>query len=922
MNFLNNSKVATFIKNKDWSIHPLGEPESWPIELKVILSSILSQTKARIIYYEEVGYTFFNDALIESLGGGDHSGRIGVPGIDMWGQLWTPELSNSFNYVMSGKGNVDKVDQKLMIPRNEQIEVSYWTYNFSPITSLDGNISGVLVSCDEKTSDVQARQRLSNVLESSSDFIAAVDKNMRYMFFNDAHCDEYERIFGTDLQIGTHVLEQLNNFPEEKNKALEIWDRALSGERFTVTEEFSIEKSGPKTYEFSYSPIYNDDGEMIGATQISRDVSDFVRSEQDLYESQQSFIALSESMPQIVWSASASGENEYCNKKWVEYTGISVEDARDGSFFKAFHPDDAIKAKDKWMVSLKNISEFSAECRLRSIEGEYRWFLIRALPYEFNSQTSHHRWVGTCTDIHDHKVVSEQLTKSEDRLNVTLTSAGIGLWDYDLVEENVYLSDTFVDEWGINSESFNEEVSTVLDLIHPSDRKRVVFEIELAITQESNFDVEFRIIKNNVMVWMNAKGRCVFDKSGRAIRLSGTCLNITKKKKNVIELQKAMKQAESASHLKSAFLANMSHEIRTPLGVISGFNDLLLAEDISLAEKKQYSTIVKKTTEQLITIINDILDLSKVESGQFVTENIKFSISELVKDIIKAFSVKAEQKGLKLDFYISENTKDSFISDPTRIKQILFNLVSNSIKFTNTGSIDIFVKREGTSLTIAIEDSGIGIPADKVNRLFKPFSQSDVSMTRKYGGTGLGLALSKKLAHLLEGSLELTNSEEGKGSLFTLTVEEQGSKDLTPAREEENLAVESNSNAISGLSILLVEDAKENQILFKTLLEARGVSVDIANNGLEGVQKALTGSHNLVLMDIQMPVLDGYTATRRLRDIGFSKPIIALTAHAMSEVREQCLGVGCNDYATKPLDIESLCAKILNQVNPNERVVT
>jgi PAS domain S-box-containing protein len=922
MDFLNNSKIAKFIKNKDWRDHPLGEPKSWPLEFKVHLSTILSQTNARIIYFGENNYTFFNDALVESLGEGDHLNKIGVPGVEMWGELWPSELVHSFEYVMSGKGSVDHEDKKLMMPKNGRIERTYWTYNFSPLKCLGGNILGVLVSCIDKTADVLAKQRLSNVLESSSDFIAAVGLDMKYLFFNNAHANEYKRVFGKKLKIGVHVLEKFLNFPDEKLIGEKIWKRALSGEIFSVTEEFCVEKSGPRTYQLSYSPIFDDNGEVVGSTQISRDVSEFIRNEQDLYESQQSFIALSESMPQIVWSASASGENEYCNKKWTEYTGINVEDARTGSFFKAFHPEDAVKAKDKWVESLKNVSEFSTECRLLRADGEYRWFLIRALPYEFNSINSHHRWVGTCTDIHDHKMITDQLSKSEDRLNVTLNSSGICLWDYDLHDEDVYLSDTFIDEWGIDSELFNGEVSTVLDLIHPSDRKRVILEIELTIQQESSFDIEFRIIKNDKLVWMNAKGRSLYNKLGSAVRLSGTCVNITKKKKDVIELQKAMKQAESANHLKSAFLANMSHEIRTPLGVISGFNDLLLAEDISINEKKQYSSIVKKTTEQLITIINDILDLSKVESGEFVTENIKFSISELVKDTVKAFSVKAEQKGLKLDFYISEGAKDLFISDPTRIKQILFNLMSNAIKFTNTGSIDLFVKREGSSLTIAVEDSGIGIPTDKINRLFKPFSQSDVSMTRKYGGTGLGLALSKKLAQLLEGSLELTNSEEGKGSLFTLTVEEQSTKELTPDRQREHLTLDKDLKSISGLKILLVEDAKENQILFKTLLEARGVSVDIANNGLEGVQKALTGSHNLVLMDIQMPVLDGYTATRRLRDIGFSKPIIALTAHAMSEVREQCLGVGCNDYATKPLNIETLCAKILNQVNPDDKLLS
>lgn len=922
MDFLNNSKTAKLIRDKNWKKHPLGQPHDWPVELKVHLSSLLCQSTPGVIYFSKEAYFFFNDNFLSYLGDGSHSEKIGMSGKEVWGQLWDSTTGHYFEQVFSGGENVDRENESIMMPRNGKVELTDWNFSFSPLKSLHGSILGVIVSCNEITTDILNKQRFSNVLESSSDFIAAVDKDLKYLFFNEAHQVEYSRFFNVNLETGSHVLEKFESYPEEKLKFEGIWKRALSGEIFTLTEEFDLPDSETKCYQFSYSPIFGEMGEVVGATQISRDVTHFIKSEQDLYDSQQSFIALAESMPQIVWSASASGENEYCNKKWEEYTGITAEDARAGSFFQAFHPEDANKAKKKWHHSLKNVSEFSTECRLRDANGMYRWFLIKALPYELNNKKSYHRWVGTCTDIHDHKKVTEELSKSEDRLNVTLTSSGIGLWDYDLEDKDLYLSDTFIEEWGIDQEAFSGEVKTVLDLIHPSDKAKVVLEIELTIRQESSFDIEFRTFDKGRVVWMNAKGRCLYDSFGKAVRLSGTCINITKKKKDVIELQKAMKQAESANNLKSAFLANMSHEIRTPLGVIAGFNDLLLTEDISLTEKKQYSTIVKKTTEQLITIINDILDLSKVESGQFVTENIEFSISELVKDVVKAFSVKAEQKGLRLDFYIDEETKDLFISDPTRIRQILFNLISNSIKFTNAGSIDIFGKREEAKLTIAVEDSGIGIPKNKIERLFKPFSQSDVSMTRKYGGTGLGLALSKKLADLLEGSLELTNSEQDKGSIFTLSVKEQSAKDLTPLVEKTEVSLDSSFDGISGLKILLVEDAKENQILFKTLLEARGVSIEIANNGLEGVQKALTGSYDLVLMDIQMPVLDGYTATRRLRDIGFNKPIIALTAHAMSEVREQCLGVGCNDYATKPLDIENLCAKIINQVDPRDATIS
>jgi PAS domain S-box-containing protein len=379
------------------------------------------------------------------------------------------------------------------------------------------------------------------------------------------------------------------------------------------------------------------------------------------------------------------------------------------------------------------------------------------------------------------------------------------------------------------------------------------------------------------------------------------------------QLIESKEKAESASSAKSTFLANMSHEIRTPLGAIVGFAELLQREDQSQPERLSAISIIKRNGDHLARLVNEILDLSKIEAGHLEIEQLQFDISEVL-DYVRDFSrFKAREKGIDLKFSYAPNLPRKITTDPTRLRQILLNLIGNAIKFTNRGEVEVSVDycEAGThngrpALRFTIRDTGVGLTEAQQRSLFRPFVQADSSMNRKYGGTGLGLALSRKLARALGGDVYLVQSTVGQGSTFLLEIcAGQTCAETTSSLRTQEI-IESRRNLPKGLNILLAEDSEDNQILIQSLLKPMSARITVVDNGAEAVEAALRGNYDLILMDIQMPKMNGYEAVHKLRAHHYKKPIVALTAHALKEDRELAFRSGFDDHLTKPINRQAL----------------
>ena len=402
------------------------------------------------------------------------------------------------------------------------------------------------------------------------------------------------------------------------------------------------------------------------------------------------------------------------------------------------------------------------------------------------------------------------------------------------------------------------------------------------------------------------------DRKGRSMGFVSVSIDLTERKKVEQDLRLAKERAESATKAKSEFLANMSHEIRTPMNAVIGLTGLLLNTNID-SEQRDYIETIRSSGDSLLAVISDILDFSKIEGGMLDLEKEPFDLQKCLEASLNMVAQAALRKGLLLGFSIEPNVPRRLLGDLTRLKQILVNLLGNAVKFTKAGEIFVSVSSRPEDgkheIHFAVKDTGIGISKDLMSRLFQSFSQVDASTTRKYGGTGLGLAISKNLAELMGGRI-WAESEPGKGSVFYFTIQAEASPDPIPEEPQEGallLPAGLDHEAKKHLCILLAEDNAVNQKVAIRMLERLGYKADIAANGLQVLGALQSHPYDVVLMDVQMPEMDGLEATRRIRRMPGRQPyIIAMTAHAMKGDREECLEAGMNDYVSKPVRIEEL----------------
>ncbi|MFT3685493.1 MAG: ATP-binding protein [Phycisphaerales bacterium] len=467
----------------------------------------------------------------------------------------------------------------------------------------------------------------------------------------------------------------------------------------------------------------------------------------------------------------------------------------------------------------------------------------------------------------------------------------------------------------------------IADAIHPEDRDRVISGWKEASAARLQFRTSHRFQHpDGTVSWVTSTAVPVIH-AGNLKGYIAAVVDVSEQvasdealRKTNTELENARQEAERANLAKSDFLANMSHEIRTPMTAIIGYSDMLLDPNQTAAERTECVQTVRRCGHHLLALINDILDLSKIEAGRMTPELIECVPARVVQEVASLLRGKALEKGIAFGVEFATPIPDRLITDPTRLKQVVTNLVANAIKFTEEGGVRIVAQMTESGdgrqlLQIDVIDTGIGITPEQIGNLFDPFRQADASMTRRFGGTGLGLAICKSLAELMGGGIAV-ESTPGDGSRFSVTVAVgavAGSHMLSDPgelRTHKPTGTLSRGNTehrrLSG-RVLLAEDGIDNQRLIATILRRAGADVTVVENGLQAIEAATNAARagtpfGLIFMDMQMPVLDGYSAASRLRAEGYRGPIVALTAHAMASDRDRCIRAGCDDYMTKPVD--------------------
>ncbi len=657
------------------------------------------------------------------------------------------------------------------------------------------------------------------------------------------------------------------------------------------------------------------------------------RSEDTQKQERDRFFATSNDLLCI---AGLDGYFRHVNPAFVSHSGFSLKELLTTPFISFVHPDHAAAASAAFarLAAGNPIERF--ECLCRQKDGAYHW-----LSWTATAVLEEGLIFAVARDTTARKELEQRLAhfsaiieSSRDAIFSLSRDGRIASWNSGAQRLFGYAE----------SEVIGRRVSALAPPGRPEEQRRLMQCIECETMQcdecgERIQDVDaVQQRKDGSLVPIAWTLSPIRDSQGAVLGLSAIARDVTDRRRTEEALRESnaaltasIKQAEAASLAKSEFLANMSHEIRTPMTVILGYAELLSGDGKLVADsnkRQEALEAIKRNGQQLLEILDDILDLSKVEAGKLAVERFPCSPRQVVQEISELMQVRADEKGLKFESCCEASAPDFVETDPTRLRQILINTVGNAIKFTETGGVRLAVRGATTPQGAArvqfdISDTGIGMSEEQLAKLFLPFSQADASMTRKYGGTGLGLSICTRLVALLGGEIDVT-SKQGEGSVFRISLPVGTPPEvetLPPSEEPAPLLPHGPEKPRAETlrptaRVLLAEDSPDNQRLIDLILGDAGIEVTIVEDGQAAVDKVLESMRSgepfdAVLMDMQMPVLDGYTAARRLRDHGCTLPVVALTAHAMKGDREKCLAAGCDAYLTKPLDLSVLVEVIL-----------
>jgi len=551
----------------------------------------------------------------------------------------------------------------------------------------------------------------------------------------------------------------------------------------------------------------------------------------------------------------------------------------------------------RWLFKRKDGKEFLAKVNLLHLE-------IRKMPMI----------LGNIKDITEEARIEEELRDSAFSLDAAVNGTGMGLWDWDIENNNLILNDNWFDMLGFVRKDFEKRYdsfgyNTFADYVHPDDLIKVQKELEKHYAHEIDYyRVEIRMkTADNDWRWVLAAGKVCEWSGDKPRRMVGIHTDIDYRIKMEDRLKEAIHRAEESDRLKTAFLANMSHEIRTPMNGIIGFMDLMVSPETTDNQRNEYADIIRNSSRQLLNIVNDIMDMSKIEAGQVEIVESVINIENLVEEVSAQFS-NSLHKGVK--FLIDDNDSviyENIMADQSKLYQVFSNLISNAAKFTHRGKISVGYRLEDDMLQFYVKDTGEGIDPDNQELIFERFHQIDIHPSRQIGGTGLGLSICKAYIEKMGGNIWLESSK-GKGSTFYFTIPYKP-VEYTKSRAAD-IAAEAGGGKDGGV-ILVVEDELYNYLFAEYILKDKGYQVIHSENGKKAVEYIrLYPEISLVIMDIRLPDITGYDATRQIKQIRPELPVVALTALALSGDRESALEAGCDDYLKKPITKEKLLESV------------
>ena len=573
-------------------------------------------------------------------------------------------------------------------------------------------------------------------------------------------------------------------------------------------------------------------------------------------------------------------------------------------------------------LAVKGGREGRAVLRCRRKDGSSYWNEVSLSPLMDRTGRVTH-FVSISTDITQRKEAEDAMQSVSSRLMLATRAASLGVWDWDIVRNKLVWDDTMYSIYGVAPNKFSGAYEAWESCVHPEDKQRATGELQRALRGEKEFHTEFRVIWPDQSVHhITGVGVVLRDPAGHPIQMLGINTDVTENRRAGHELEVARRTAEAANRTKSEFLANMSHEIRTPLNAIIGMTELSLDTPLT-TEQHGFLSAARQSAAELLTLVNDILDFAKIEAGRLELNLEPFFLRDILDACLLPFRLRAQEKQVTLNLRVDAEVPEVLSGDVTRLRQVLVNLVGNALKFTPRGEITVAIRPEpgpasspaSLSLRFTVSDTGIGIAKEKLESIFEAFSQGDSSITRVYGGTGLGLTISRQLVTLMRGRI-WAESQLGRGSLFHFTAAfaRPAKAELASIHKRESPTTTIRKSGAHPLHILIAEDNRVNAELLSVLLQKIGHLPKVAANGLEALAALERSRFDLIFMDLQMPGVDGYEATTRIRqrERGASRrtPIIAVTANAFQGTREHCLAAGMDDYLSKPIDRAELVAAL------------